>query len=383
MQQEHKPQVDVVLLSLVVCLFLFSLLAIYSGSGQYVEGDLFYFAKRQAIWYIVGLLIMAAAASFDYELLDRLTFWLYLAGVGMLLLVHFVGLSKKGSQRWLDLGVFELQPSEFMKIFLILVLASQLSKLGTDRISLKASISVTLKVLGIALVPFALILVQPDLGSALIMAVIASVMIFASSISWKMLTMLLTGAVSLAGGFIYMYANHLDILTKVFKPHQLGRIYGWLNPIESGSDYGYQLKQAMMGIGSGQLTGSGFTQGTQVQNGSVPEVHTDFIFAVVGEEFGFIGSALLLCIYFLLIYRIIIISLKANNLFGVYICVGTVGLLMFQVFQNIAMTIGLMPITGVALPFMSYGGSSLMTNMLALGLVFSVQMRSRRYMFGH
>ncbi|GGJ81958.1 cell division protein FtsW [Lentibacillus kapialis] len=382
MDQENKSQVDFVLLSLIVCLFIFSLLTIYSGSGQYVDGDLFYFVKRQAIWYTAGLLIMAAVARFDYELLERGAFILYAAGIGLLLLVHFFGLSKKGSQRWLDLGVFELQPSEFMKIFLILVLASQLSKIGSERISFKASIPAALKTVGLAILPFGLILAQPDLGSALIIGVIACVLVFTSSISWKMLTTILTGAVSVIAGFIYMYANHLEMLSKVFSPHQLGRIYGWLNPVESGSDYGYQLKQAVLGIGSGRLTGSGFTKGTQVQDGSVPEVHTDFIFAVVGEEFGFIGSAMLLCVYFVLIYRIIIISLKANNLFGTYICAGTVGLLTFQVFQNIAMTIGLMPITGVALPFISYGGSSLLTNMLALGLVFSVQMRTRQYLFG-
>ncbi len=137
----------------------------------------------------------------------------------------------------------------------------------------------------------------------------------------------------------------------------------------------------MMGIGSGQLTGNGLGQGVQMQSGRVPEAHTDFIFAVIGEEFGFVGTSLLIFIYFLLIYRIIQIAFQANHLFGVYICIGTIGLIGIQVFQNIGMTIGLTPITGLALPFVSYGGSALITNFMALGLVLSVQLRSKKYLF--
>ncbi|GAB4071865.1 FtsW/RodA/SpoVE family cell cycle protein [Barrientosiimonas marina] len=382
MQRENKPQIDLTLISIIICLAIFSLIAIYSGSGQYIDnGDLLHFVKRQAIWYVIGLLFMAAVASFDYELLKRSSYILYAAGVVLLLFVHFFGTSDNGSQRWINVGFTEVQPSEFMKLFLILALASVLSKIGSERLGFKASIPAVLKALGLALVPFVLIIKQPDLGTSLIIAVIAAVLIFTSSISLKIIAAMFAGAVSLAGGFLYMYKEHLDILSKVLEPHQIGRIYGWLNTDESGSGFGFQLKQARMGIGSGQLTGEGFDQGTQVQSGLVPEVHTDFIFTVVGEEFGFIGSSLLLCLFFLMIYRIILIAIKAQDLFGVYICVGVVGLLTFQIFQNIAMTIGIMPITGLALPFMSYGGSSLLTNMLALGLVFSVQLHSRQYMF--
>jgi len=191
----------------------------------------------------------------------------------------------------------------------------------------------------------------------------------------------LTGLSGL-GGLIYLYFTNFELFSKFIASHQLARIYGWLNPAEYSQGYGFQLQQALLGIGSGQLTGSGFTQGYQVQSGRIPEAQTDFIFAVIGEEFGFIGTSILIILFFLLIYRIITIALNANSLFGVYICIGVIALFTFQVFQNIGMTIGLMPITGLALPFISYGGSALLTNMMALGLVTSVHLRTKNYMFG-
>lgn len=142
------------------------------------------------------------------------------------------------------------------------------------------------------------------------------------------------------------------------------------------------MLNALQGIGSGQLFGSGFTEGAVSKSGFVPEVHTDFIFTVIGEEFGFIGATILIIIYFLLFYRMIIIAFSCNNLFGTYIVTGVIGLMVFQIFQNIGMTIGLMPITGLALPFISYGGSALLTNMIAIGIVLNVNIRTREYMFG-
>ncbi|WP_249872077.1 rod shape-determining protein RodA [Oceanobacillus saliphilus] len=380
---QRPLRIDYTLLSIIICLFIFSLLAVNSGSGQYNPEDPYYFVIRQVIWYILGFTIMIGVALFDYELLEKWALPLYAAGVGLLLLVHFFGTTKNGSQRWISLGFIEVQPSEFMKIFLILALAATLSRIGKDRISFKKSIPITIKSILLTVVPFVLILVQPDLGSALMIAAVSITLIFISSISSKMISLLLISMTAMLGFLIFLYRVYFDIFTTIFKPHQLGRIYGWLSPQEFGSGYGYQLQQSMLGIGSGQITGAGFNQGVQVQNGKIPEAHTDFIFAVIGEEFGFIGASILIFLYFLLIYRIITIALKANNLFGVYICVGVIGLIASQVFQNIGMTIGIMPITGLALPFLSYGGSALFTNMMALGLVISVHLRSKDYMFSN
>lgn len=374
-------KIDYSILFLVFCLFIYSLVAVYSGSGQYAQGMPFYFVTRQLIWYLIGAGLMFFVAKFDYELLEKWALPLYIIGVVLLLLVHFFGTEKNGSKRWITLAAFEIQPSEFMKIFLIIFLAFILRKVGRSPLTFKNSIPIVLKVACYSFIPFFLIFEQPDLGSALVILGITIALIFISSVSSKMLAFIISGMTMALGGLIYLFYFQHDLITKVLKPHQLSRIYGWLAPEQYASDYGYQLQQAMMGIGSGQMAGKGFTQGIQVQSGKIPEAHTDFIFAVIGEEFGFIGASILLLIYFLLIYRIIQVALQATNLFGVYICVGTVGLISLQIFQNIGMTIGLMPITGLALPFISYGGSALLTNFVALGLVFSVQKHSKKFMF--
>lgn len=376
-----KLPIDYILAFILIGFMIFSLLAIYSGSGQYASGDPTYFVKRQIIFYIIGTLIMMGVAFVDFELLEKWTLAFYSVGLALLIAVHYFGVERNGSQRWLDFILFEVQPSEFMKIFLILQIAVILKKIGKYKLSFKDSIWITLKISFYTLIPFYLIFKQPDLGSALMIVFAVFSLMFVSTISIKMILLLVTGAVSALGTLIYLHFYNFELFSKIIDDHQLPRIYGWLNPAEYSQGFGYQLRQALLGIGSGQLSGSGYNQGAQVQSGRIPEAHTDFIFAVIGEEFGFVGASILICLFFLLIYRIITIAFHASSLFGVYICVGVIGLISFQVFQNIGMTIGLMPITGLALPFVSYGGSALTTNMIALGLVTSVHLRTKSYMF--
>ncbi|GEN85638.1 rod shape-determining protein RodA [Oceanobacillus sojae] len=376
--QQKKYNLDYSIIIILFLLFLISLIAIYSGSGQYAQSQPFYFVIRQAVWYVFGILIMLAVIFFDYELLKHQAFRLYAIGTFLLICVHFFGVFRNGSQRWLNLGFFEVQPSEFIKIFLIIYLAVLLERHGNRKLSLKMSIQLTAKIMAITLIPFVFIFLQPDLGSALTIFAIAFTMIIVSSISIKVILPILFSMAASVAGLIFIYAYYFDAFSRLFQSHQMERIYGWLNPSEYASDYGYQLQQAIMGIGSGQLSGAGFNQGLQIQNGKVPEAHTDFIFTVIGEEYGFIGASILILLYFLLLYRITKVAYETNNLFGVYLCVGVIGILAFQVFQNIAMTIGLMPITGITLPFISYGGSSLITNLMMVGLVISVQIRSSR-----
>ncbi|MCI4136260.1 rod shape-determining protein RodA [Bacillus vallismortis] len=380
--KRKQTNIDISLLLILLCLFFISLLAVYSGSGQYETEDPFYFAKRQVIWYLVGFGIMAGTAYIDYELLERLALRLFVGTVFLLILVHFFGTYKNGSQRWLSFGVLEIQPTEFMKIILILLLASVLNQYHHKRFSFTESLIPTGKIMVYTVIPFFFILIQPDLGSALVILSIAFTLMLVSGISGRMIMFLSLGFIALITLLTFLHNYYFDIFSKIIKPHQLDRIYGWLSPHEHASTYGYQLTQSLLAIGSGQLTGSGFTQGVQVQGGKIPEAHTDFIFAVIGEEFGFMGAVTVICLYFLMIYRIIRIAMRSNSLFGVYISAGVAGLILFQVFQNIGMTIGLMPVTGLALPFISYGGSALLTNMIALGLVFSVNIRSKHYMFG-
>ncbi|GAB2557633.1 rod shape-determining protein RodA [Gracilibacillus alcaliphilus] len=376
-----KPMVDYLMIMILIGLLLISLAAVYSGTGQYTDGASFYYARRQLIWYVVSGLIMLVVARFDYELLEKWAVYLYVFGIGLLLLVRFFGMEKNGSQRWIDLKFMDFQPSELMKIFLVIYLAAILKKIGTQKITFVKSIPIVLQVMVVVIIPFFLILRQPDLGTALLIAVASLTILFMSSVSNKMIGTIIAAIGSGVYLLVYLFQYRQDIISVIFKPHQLGRINSWLDPTEYAMDFGYQLRQAMLGIGAGHLTGSGFNSGYQVQSGRVPEAHTDFIFAVIGEEFGFIGASMLILLYFLLIYRIITIAIKANDIFGVYICVGVIALIAFQVFQNIGMTIGLMPVTGIALPFISYGGSALITNMIALGLIQSIYLRSKDYMF--
>ncbi|BAM47901.1 FtsW/RodA/SpoVE family cell cycle protein [Amphibacillus xylanus] len=380
--QSRRIPIDYTIAFLVFILAIFSLVAIYSASGQYASGDSTYFVKRQLVFYGLGFIAMMVVASIDFEILEKLTIPLYICGILLLMAVEVFGVEKLGAKRAISLKVIDVQPSEFMKFFLIILISSLLAKLGKSRLSFKESIVVTIKILFFTAIPLVLILRQPDLGTTLMIIFAVAMLIYTSSISLKMSYLLTALGISGLGALVFLYFNNFELFSKLIHSHQLSRIYGWLNPAEHSQGFGYQLQQALLGIGSGQLTGSGFNQGYQVQSGRIPEVHTDFIFAVIGEEFGFIGTSLLIIVFFLLIYRIITIAINANSLFGVYICIGVIALYTFQIFQNIGMTIGLMPITGIALPFISYGGSSLLTNMMALGLVTSVHLRTKTYMFG-
>ncbi|SEO51582.1 rod shape-determining protein RodA [Amphibacillus marinus] len=379
--QPRKLPIDYTLAFLVVCFSIFSLVGIYSGSGQYASSNPMLFVRRQLVFYVIGFILMMAVAYFDFEVIEKWTWFFYGVGMVLLLAVPLVGVEKNGAQRWLNLGM-EIQPSEIMKIFLVIHIAMLLARAGKYRLSFKESVIVTSKILLYSVVPLYLIFAQPDLGTTLMIVFTLFVMMFASSISLKVISILTSIGLAGIGAFAYLYVYQLDFLKSILPSHQVPRILGWLNPAEYSQGIGYQLQQSLLGIGSGQLTGAGFRNGYQVQSGRVPEAHTDFIFAAIGEEFGFIGTSILVILFFLLIYRIITIAFHANSLFGVYICIGVIGLFTFQVFQNIGMTIGLMPITGLALPFISYGGSALLTNMLALGLVTSVHLRTKSYMFG-
>ncbi|WP_332697534.1 rod shape-determining protein RodA [Halalkalibacter lacteus] len=378
-------QIDYTLLFLLFVLMCFSLLAIYSGSGQYFSEDPTYYVKRQIIWFVVGIMVMVGVMVIDYDLFKNFSIPLYGIGITFLLLVAYspLGVFRNGSQRWLDFGPAEIQPSEFMKIFLIVALAHMLYIVTINRTKkdIQSDLIIVARVFAIGLPPFFLILRQPDLGTALVIASIMATMLLMSGVAWRILLFLGLAAIGGIMSLVWLHNYNFELFTKFIASHQLDRIYGWIDPYEHQGSFGYQLVNAMRGIGSGQLQGSGFMQGIQTQSDRIPEIHTDFIFTVIGEEFGFIGATVLLVTYFLLFYRMIIIALTCNNLFGTYLIAGVIGLLVFQVFQNIAMTIGLMPITGLALPFISYGGSALLTNMLAMGIVLNVNIRTRHYMF--
>src|SRR5699024_9775832 len=379
--QKTIDKLDYVLIFIVLALFSIGLVAIYSAAGQYSQ-DPTYFLTRQIIWFVIGLVAIVFILSLEYEHYRTLAIPLYALGVLSLLFVHFFGASEKGSQRWIELAGIKIQPSEFVKVLLIIMLATAIYKITKKaRTKNEKDVKILFSMVLLGLPPLYLIYSQPDLGTSLAVAATMGSILFISGLSaWYIIT--IVGIVLFVVVLVcYLFLYQPEILNLVFKSHQLDRLYGWLQPELYSGSYGYQLSGARMGIGSGKLFGSGFMDGTVTQSGRVPEIHTDFIFTVVGEEFGFIGAATLLILFFMLIYRMIIIAINCRDIFGTVLVSGVIGLLTFQIFQNIGMTIGIMPITGITLPFISYGGSSLLTNMIAIGLVLNVHVNTRQYMF--
>lgn len=379
--QKTLDKLDYVLISIVILLFIIGLFSIYSAAGQYNE-DPTHYLTRQAVWFVVGLVAIVFILALEYEHYRTLAIPLYVLGVLSLLYVHFFGVMEKGSQRWINIAGIKLQPSEFVKIILIIMLATAIyritEKAKTNR---EKNIKILLSISLLGLIPLYLIYSQPDLGTSLAVAATMGTVLFISGISVWYIIIIFAVVLLFVLLLGYLFVYQIDIFNLLFKSHQLDRIYGWLQPDMYSGSFGYQLSGARMGIGSGRLFGSGFMDGAMSQSGRVPEIHTDFIFTVIGEEFGFIGAATVLILFFMLIYRMIIIAINCRDIFGTVLVTGVIGLLTFQIFQNIGMTIGLMPITGITLPFISYGGSSLLTNMIAIGLVLNVHVNTRQYMF--
>ncbi|CAM3854289.1 FtsW/RodA/SpoVE family cell cycle protein [Alkalicoccus chagannorensis] len=387
MQERKSPlqQLDYSLLFFLFVLMCISLVAIYSAASTEQYNAPGYFVQRQIIWFALGVIVMGGAMLFDYESFKNFSITFYIISMILLLLVAVMGTEINGAQRWLDLpGVPRFQPSEFVKIFLIFSLSHLLLTITRKPrpVSFLSDCIVVGKILAVGLPPFLLILVQPDLGTALVIGAIIGIMILMAGVTFRMIGLLVSIFVGAISFLVWLHNVNFELFNRIIQDHQLSRIYAWLSPGENIGAAGYQLYHALQGVGAGQLYGSGFMGGIKTQSGLIPELHTDFVFTVIAEEFGFMGATVLLVVYFLLLYRMVVIAFTCNNTYGTYLVAGVIGLLVFQIFQNIGMTIGVVPITGLALPFISYGGSSLITNMLAVGIVLNVNIRTKHYMFG-
>lgn len=368
-------QLDYLLLFLILVLATISIIAI-SGATHTTDPT---FVEKQIYWYILGILCLLATLLFDFRILDqgRFVYLLYGFGIFLLLLVMIpgVGIEKKGAQQWLYIGGLQFQPSELMKLILIVTLA----KVSQEVRSLPIQKGKDLfRFLGLFFLPFLLIIQQPDLGTALVLIGIMSSILLVAGLDWRILLAGVIAVVVLVGGMMILFFTDHPLLHVILEDHQVQRIETFVHPASDPGGAGYQLTQSMIAVGSGQLNGKGFQNGTQTQGKWVPEPHNDFIFAVFAEEFGFIGVSILLCSFIFLVYRMIQIGVHSGDAFGSCIVAGVVGMLVFQVFQNIGMTVGMLPITGLPLPFISYGGSSLITQMMAVGLVLNVGMHKEK-----
>jgi rod shape determining protein RodA len=373
-KMQRIRQLDLFVILALIVLAAISIVAI--SSATYTSDPSF--VQKQMLWYTVGFLCMIGVLLFDYKnlLQGRFLYILYGFGLLLLLLVMIPGVGKKvnGAQSWIGIGSFTFQPSELMKLILILILAKILSeKKGAPWSDLK-----TLgKIFAFFATPFSIIVLQPDLGTAMILMAILASMLLVGGLDWKWFAGGIAVVAVAVGTVIILYTTHSPLLHLVLQPHQIERIQIFLDPASDPTGAGYQSTQAKIAIGSGMLEGKGFHHGTQAQGNWIPEPYNDFIFAVIGEEFGFIGGSVLMCAYLFLLYRLIQIAGRASHPFGVYIAAGIVGMFVFQIYQNIGMTLGLMPITGIPLPFISYGGSSIITQLMAVGFVLNVGMRSQ------
>jgi rod shape determining protein RodA len=346
------------------------LLVLHTATRDYVPGSPLYFVERQAVYLLVGVALMVAVARIDYSRLRELKHGLYALLIGSILAVFALGRSALGSQRAITLPFFSFQASEVGKLLLVLVLAAVV----VDRARRVSERENTVRVMLLALIPAMLVIAQPDLGSGLVYIAIALAILYIGGTAWQHFAALFAlGAVAIALVLVVAPAAGVTVL----KQYQVDRLTAFLNPSSNPDKQGYQQLEAKIAIGSGQQTGRGAADASQTTLHFVPESNTDFIFAAVGEQYGFVGAALVLALYALLIWRALRVLTLSKNLYGALIAAGIVAMIMFQVFVNVGMNLGIMPITGVTLPLISYGGSSVITTFLALGLLQSIYVQAR------
>jgi len=366
MNFHHIGKIDKVLFLAVLFLVVIGLITIYSISYSGRGADFINF-KKQVIFAGAGFMMMFFAASVDYRILKNYSGVLYVGTVLLLAAVLFLGNTTRGTTGWFNLGYFSLQPAEFAKVVMIIVLGKCLSEMGNySRITKKILVSGLYTAL-----PVGLILLQPDLGSAVVIMFIWFCLMCVFGFKKKQtISFLALGAVVFVASWFF-----------VLDDYQKERIDTFVNPQSDPLDSGYNVIQSMVAVGSGGLWGKGLGYGSQSQLNFLPEKHTDFIFAVIAEEMGFIGGALVIILFAIVFYRLLAIAEEAQDNFGKLMVLGTVFLLFFHMLINIGMNMGIMPGTGIPLPFVSYGGSSLVSFLLIIGIIQSVYINGRRYRF--
>jgi rod shape determining protein RodA len=348
----------------------FGIYTIYTATSGDISGSPYYYVIRQGAYAGVGVLLMLIVSRFDYSRLREWRWGIYGLLIGTILMTLALGTASHGSKRWINFPFFNFQPSELGKLLLTLALAGFL----VDRTRRLGEAETTARIMLLAVIPAMLVIAQPDLGSGFVYIAIALALLFVAGTKWTHFAALGTlGAVAVT--LVLVVAPMAGV--HVIKEYQVQRLTAFVHPTDNPREQGYQLKQSITAIGSGEKTGRGANGATQTKLDFLPEHHTDFVFSVVGEEFGFIGAAIVLSLYALLIWRGLRILTMSKNLYGSLVAGGIVVMLMFQVFVNVGMTVGIMPITGVPLPLMSYGGSSVIVTLLAIGLLQAIHVQAR------
>jgi len=360
------PLLALAAIGLVVC----SVIVLRGATADDIPGDPHYYVERQAIYGAVGIVLMYLVARMDYSRLRELKYVTYGFMLGSIVLVFGVAGATRGSKRWIETPFLRFQPSELGKVLLVL----SLSAFIVDRMRRMGGRDTTARIMLLGLVPTMMVMAQPDLGTSMVYVVGTLALLFVAGAPWRHFAALAAlAAVAVALTLVVLPQAGVEVL----HGYQKDRLTSFLHPSDVAGQEGYQQQQSKIAIGSGEKTGRGVDNATQTGLDFLPEHHTDFIFAVVGETYGFAGAALVLSLYALLIWRGLHILTIAKNLYGALIAGGITVMLLFQVFVNIGMTVGIMPITGVPAPLLSYGGASLLVTFLAVGLLQSVHAQAR------
>ena len=370
--------------SIVILLLLFmaiSTLAVHSATAN--RPDMSGYDLKNLINYCIGFVVFFCAMLFDYRLLVKGALYLYLFGIGLLVAVYLFGAELNSSRSWFTLPFgFNFQPAELVKLIVIITIAAYLNRRQGEPLRFWRDV---VPIGLMAALPMGLIVIQPDLGNAIIFVAILIAMLWVGNMKYSHF---LTAAAVCAGFialFFYLFQIYYQPVVQYLRDngqtiwiHRIDRIHTFLDPEAASPNARYQVYNSMRAIGSGGLSGESFKNGDSVQKGFIPLTYSDSIFVVIGEEFGFIGASVLLILFFLLIYRMVYISIQSAERTGAFIIVGIVAMFVFQIFENIGMMIGIMPLTGITLPFISYGGSSLLINMMAMGIVASIHVHQKQ-----
>lgn len=335
--------------------------------------------KAQAVYLALGAITVALVAWVDYRLIQRMAVPIFIINLMLLIAVKFVGHKAKGAESWLVLGPVRMQPAEFMKIGMVLMMAKYFHD---DFKPTEPSYGFLRLVVPsvLAVVPIVLVLIQPDLGTALMMVFTAATLILFARIKWHVVVTLLVASVFGLGVLWNDYVRpqsepKFTVVRHLLKKHQDARISGWINPESDLKGSNYHSFQSKIAVGSGGVWGKGWNQGTQTYLRYLPEQHTDFIFSVWAEEHGFFMCLFLLTLYAVLLFAALTVAFNAKDRFGAFVAVGIAAMIFWQVFENVGMVTGLLPVTGITLPLMSYGGSSMLSVMLGIGLLINIGMR--------
>ncbi len=366
-------KIDIPIIIILLIFMLISSMVVYSATLD--DSRIIISIQKSILMYIIGFCGLFFMAFFDYRLLQKISIYIYLLGFGLIVTVSLFGTVINGARGWFILpGGFNFQPAELMKLILIISIASLLHRRKGERLEIVADI---FPITAIVILPFVFVLIQPDLGNAVIYIFILLGMLWIGNVKYMHVGIgIIILVVSLAIFLFIFQKYHVGIeqfLSDRNYGHWVTRIDTFLDPSNASKDAKFQVENSIRAIGSGGLFGEGYLKGTSVHSNFIPYAYSDSIFVVVGEEFGFQGSAFLLLLYFILIYRLILISSQSERISGSYMVIGIVSMFVFQIFQNVGMSVGLMPLTGITLPFISYGGTSLLINMMSIGLLMSIK----------